>query len=84
MSNTATVSYQWSKKGQQPEITSKQRQRERQTIFGSYNYDSGQIRVSFADRGNGHSFKKHLKKVLWTYREFPKIIMVVDNVAYHH
>ncbi|HEX8675871.1 MAG TPA: transposase [Segetibacter sp.] len=66
MSNTATVSYQWSKKGQQPEITSKQRQRERQTIFGSYNYDSGQITVSFADRGNGQSFKKHLKKVLWT------------------
>ena len=84
MSNTATVSYQWSKKGQQPEITCKQRQRERQTVFGSYIYDSGQITVSFADRGNGQSFKKHLKKVLWTYRESPKIIMVLDNVAYHH
>src|SRR5919107_4231910 len=84
MSNTATISYQWAKKGKQPQIQCKQRQRERQTVFGSYNYDSGQITVSFADRGNGDTFKKHLKKVLWTYKGAPKIIMVLDNVAYHH
>ena len=84
MSNTATVSYCWSKKGIQPQVVCKQRNRERQTVFGSYNYGTGQITVSFADRGNSHSFKKHLKKVLRTYKTAPKIIMVLDNVAYHH
>ncbi len=84
MSNTATVSYQWSLKGKQPVIECKQRSRERQTVFGSYNFDSGQITVSFADRGNAKSFKKHLKKVLYAYRNVSKIIMVLDNVQYHH
>ena len=84
MSNTATVSYKWGIKGQQPIVECKQRQRERQTVFGSYNYDSGQITVSFADRGNSATFKKHLKKVLNVYRQSEKIIMVLDNVRYHH
>jgi transposase len=84
MSNTATVSYQWSRKGKQPVIACKQRQRERQTVFGSYNYGNGQITISFAQRGNTESFRRHLKKVLHTYRTAPKIIMVLDNVRYHH
>ena len=84
MSNTATVSYQWAPKGQQPQVICKQSRRERQTLFGSYNYESGQITASFADKGNSDSFKKHLKKVLADYRNAPKIIMVLDNVAYHH
>lgn len=84
MSNTATVSYKWGVKGKQPIIECKQRQRERQTVFGSYNYGSGEITVNFADRGNTASFKKHLKKVLDVYKDAPKIIMVLDNVRYHH
>jgi transposase len=84
MSNTATVSYGWSKKGKQPQIQCKQRKRERQTVFGSYNYYTGQITVSFAERGNSHTFKKHLKKILAAYKGAPKIILVLDNVAYHH
>lgn len=84
MSNTATVSYSWSKKGVQPQVVCKQRKRERQTIFGSYNYDTGQITVSFADKGNSRTFKKHLKKVLKAYKTAPLIILVLDNVAYHH
>src|SRR5438094_5953682 len=84
MSNTATVSYSWSKKGIQPQIKSKQGKRERQTVFGSYNYGTGEITVSFADKRNSHTFKKHLKKVLATYKGASKIILVLDNVAYHH
>lgn len=84
LSNTATIGYQWSKKGKQPKILTKQRKKERQTLFGSYNYESGQITINFADRGNSSTFKKHLKKILWTYRDAPEIIMVHDNVAYHH
>jgi len=84
LSNTATVGYQWSVKGQQPQVPCKQRKRERQTTFGSLNYDTGQITVSFADKGNSITFKKHLKKVLYEYRSASKIIMVLDNVAYHH
>lgn len=84
MSNTATVSYAWSKKGVQPQVICKQRKRERQTVFGSYNYGTGQITVSFADKGNSYTFKKHLKKVLQIYKTAPKIIVVLDNVAYHY
>lgn len=84
MSNSATVGYKWSMKGEQPIVECKQRQRERQTVFGSYNYDSGQITVNFADRGNTASFKKHLKKVLREYAQEEKIIMILDNVRYHH
>jgi hypothetical protein len=43
LSNTATVHYQWGKKGKQPTISCKQRQRERQTAMGSYNFDTGQM-----------------------------------------
>jgi len=72
----ATVSYCWSKKGIQPQVDCKQRNRESQTVFGSYNYGTSQITVNFADRGNSHIFKQHLKKVLRTYKTAPKIIMV--------
>jgi transposase len=84
LSNTATVSYQWALKGNQPSIPCKQKNRERQTVFGSYNFNTGQITVSFSDKGNYQSFKKHLKKVLDEYKDTPKIIIVLDNVAYHH
>jgi hypothetical protein len=62
LSNTATVSYCWSIKGVQPKVDCKQRKRERQTVFGTVNPDSGQIIISFADKGNSLTFKKHLKK----------------------
>lgn len=84
LSNTATIGYQWSVKGEQPKVICKQRKRERQTAFGSLNYDTGQITISFAQTGNSETFKKHLKKVLFTYKTASKIIMVLDNVAYHH
>jgi len=35
-------------------------------------------------KGNSHTFKKHLQKVLYQYKGVSKIIMVLDNVAYHH
>ena len=84
LSNTATISYKWSKKGIQPKIDCKQKKRERQSVFGSYNYGTGQMTISFADRGNSKTFIKHLKKVLFQYRNISKIIMVLDNVKYHH
>jgi Transposase and inactivated derivatives len=40
--------------------------------------------ISFKERGNANTFKEHLKKVLYQYRENDKIIMVLDNVRYHH
>ena len=84
LSNTATIGYKWSAKGKQPEIKCKQRKRERQTVFGSYNFGTGQITINFSDKGNRYTFKKHLKKVLATYRQASKVILVLDNVAYHH
>lgn len=84
LSNTATIGYKWSKTGVQPQIKCKQRKRERKTGMGSYNIETGQITVSFHQRGNYQSFKKHLKKVLYTYSNHSKIIVVVDNVRFHH
>lgn len=40
--------------------------------------------ISFSEKGNYKSFKKHLKKILSTFSEAPKIILVLDNVRYHH
>jgi transposase len=62
----------------------KQRKRERQTAFGTVNPNTGQTIISFADKGNYQSFKKHLKKILSTYSKVKNIIVVVDNVRYHH
>jgi transposase len=84
LSNTATLSYAWSVKGRQPLVKAKQRNRERKTAMGSYNFATGQMTVSFHDRGNYRTFKKHLKKVLRTYNNNSKIIVVVDNVRFHH
>lgn len=84
LSNTATIGYKWGKKGCQPKIMSKQKDRQRKTAIGSYNYESGQITVSFHDKGNYKSLKRHLKKVLLVYKNHTKIIMVLDNVRYHH
>ena len=84
LSNTATLTYSWGIKGKQPVINCKQRQRERQTTFGSLNILTGQIIINFADKGNYQSFKKHLKKILREYGKAKKIILVADNVRYHH
>jgi len=84
LSNTATLSYAWGIKGNQPVIDCKQRQRERQTTFGSLNISTGQITINFADKGNYKSFRKHIKKLLRIYRESGKIVLIVDNVRYHH
>jgi transposase len=84
LSNTATLNYGWSAKGKQPIVDCKQRGRERNTTFGSYNYMTGQMTISFSTKGNAKTFKRHLKKVLQVYKNKSKIIIVVDNVRYHH
>lgn len=84
LSNTATLNYGWGLKGKQPIIDCKQRGRERNTTIGSYNYMTGQMTINFSPKGNARTFKKHLKKVLYEYRNNSKIIVVVDNVRYHH
>jgi len=65
-------------------VICKQNKRERQTTFGSINIRTGQMVINFSDKGNYKSFKKHLKKILNTFKDAPKIILVVDNVRYHH
>lgn len=44
---------------------------------------SGQIVISFAEKGNSATFKKHLKKVIKSLPD-EKLIIVLDNVKYHH
>lgn len=85
MSNTAVVSYKWSEKGKQPSIIQKQSQRERLTLFGSVNTQTGEVIVKKANNGNAQSFRRYLKKVLRHYKLCKgKIYMILDNVRYHH
>lgn len=84
LSNTATISYSWSRRGIQPLAICKQYRRERQTAMGSYNIANGQITVTFHQKGNYQSLRKHLKKILYTYRDHSAIIVVLDNVRFHH
>jgi hypothetical protein len=60
------------------------KKRERQSVFGGYNHGTGQMAISFADSGNSRTFIKHLEKVLYQYGGHSKIIIVLDNVKYHH
>ena len=83
MSNTATVSYQWAEKGKQPKVNQKQRKRERKTLFGCIDPETGIVLTSKADNGNTISFFSFLLQVVKTYGK-RKVVMVLDNVPYHH
>jgi transposase len=84
LSNTATLSATWSPTGKQQEINCKQAKKERVTGFGTINPLTGQLVANFAEKGNASIFKKHLRKVLRTYKEKQRIIIYVDNVRFHH
>jgi putative transposase len=83
ISNTATVSYKWEIKGKQPLIKTKQSKRERQTFFGCVAPTTGEVVAKRANRGNAQTFKSFLKKVIRRFKN-KKVIMVLDNVRYHH
>ena len=83
LSNTATVSYGWSEKGRQPQITQIQRKRERKTIFGCVNPKSGEVVAQASDRGNTKTFFSFMLKVVKA-NPGKKVFMVLDNVRYHH
>ncbi|WP_293788436.1 IS630 family transposase [uncultured Pedobacter sp.] len=83
LSNTATVSYMWAEKGKQPRINQKQRKRERKTLFGCIEPETGIVITGKADRGNTISFFSFLLLVVKTYHG-RKVVMVLDNVPYHH
>lgn len=83
LSNTATVSYKWSLRGYQPYIEQTQRKRERKTLFGCIDPTTGIVTTSVADRGHTNTFFRFILKVARKYPD-KKVVMVVDNVRYHH
>ncbi|HRP03081.1 MAG TPA: transposase [Candidatus Kapabacteria bacterium] len=83
LSNTCTLSYSWGKKGNQPVVRQKQNRRERQTLFGCVEPETGRVIVKRAEKGNSETFKRYLKKVVHEYKD-KKVIMILDNVRYHH
>jgi transposase len=83
LSNTATLSYNWNEKGKQPIIKQKQNRRERETLFGCVEPETGKVLVKRAQHGNAITFKRFLLKVLHEYK-YKKVIMILDNVRYHH
>ena len=83
LSNTATVSYDWSEKGRQPIICQPQRKKERKTIFGCVCPEDGTLVTDIADRGNTATFFKFLIKAVKSFAG-KKLYMVLDNVRFHH
>ena len=64
-------------------MTQKQRRRERRTLFGCVEPQTGVVITSINDKGNTHTFFSFLVKVARIYGN-QKIVLVVDNVRYHH
>jgi len=82
LSNTATVSYSWSKRGIQPKISQPQRKKERRTIFGCVCTDSGKLVTHVAEKGNTITFFTFLLMVIKAFKG-KKVYMVLDNVKFH-
>ena len=83
LSNTATVSYDWSVKGLQPTVYQPQRKKERKTIFGCVCPESGILVTDIADKGNTVTFFSFLMKAVKVFAG-KKLYMVLDNVRFHH
>ena len=83
LANAPSISYSWSERGKQPRIRQQQRKRERRTLFGCVEPATGKVFTHIAERGNTLSFLAFLVKVCKAYPG-RKVIMVLDNVAYHH
>ena len=73
----------WAEKGKQPRINQKQRKRERKTLFGCIEPETGIVVAGKADRGNTVTFFSFLLRVTKYYGN-RKVVMVLDNVPYHH
>jgi putative transposase len=83
LSNTATVSYDWSEKGRQPTICQPQRKKERKTIFGCVCPENGTLVTDIADKGNTVTFFRFLMKAIEAFNG-KKLYMILDNVRFHH
>ena len=91
LSNTATVSYSWSKRGKQPKICQPQRKKERRTIFGCVCPHTGELVTHIAETGNTVTFFSFLLIVLQAFSG-KKVYMALDNactlrstrVQFHH
>lgn len=64
-------------------IAQKQKKRERKTLFGCVEPKSGIVITSVENEGNTVTFFKFIKKVV-AKNPNKKVVMVVDNVKYHH
>ena len=83
LSNTATISYGWSKRMNQPKICQPQRKKERRTIFGCVCPQTGKLVTHVAETGNTVTFFKFLRIVVQAF-EGKKVYMILDNVKFHH
>ena len=92
LSNTATASYNWSKRGNQPKICQPQRNKERRTIFGCVCPHTGELVTHIAETGNTVTFFSFLlivslafpEKKVYTAYFVHSTSMVLDNVRFHH
>lgn len=78
------MSYVWSLRGKQPIIDCQQRGRERRTVLGSVDYRTGQMTLNIELAGNMNTFIGHLEKLNVTYLKKEKIVLILDNVKFHH
>jgi transposase len=70
--------------GKQPLVDQKQRGRERRTVLGAVDYRTGQMVLDVQAHGNTQTFINHLENLDGVYIAKNKIILVLDNVKFHH
>lgn len=84
LSSRATPGDGWAESHKRPEYQSKQSKREGVTIFGAAAPETGQTVLKTARKGNTNTFRLVLIKIMASFPRDKKIILVLDNVRYHH
>ena len=84
LSSVPTLSLMWALEGKQPLVNTATRSRQKVTLFGAVDEERQQRYLMVSEKGNTDtylSFLRHLDRVIPSQTA---ILMVVDNVPFHH
>jgi transposase len=78
-----TTTRVWGRCGSQPVVQTRNKNRERKTLFGAVNLKTGQVLAQISQTGNTRTFLSFLKTILRAYPH-QNITLILDNVRFHH
>ena len=78
-----TLTRMWGLMGVQPVIPMRFGQKERKTLFGAVNVNTGNLTGQVADTGNAATFQRFLDAIC---EQYPRghLVIILDNVRFHH